>query len=521
MRLDDVLKMAIHNLWQRKLRTALNLTGIVVGCIVLLMTVAGVSGVKDALHALFDSAEAARQIGVYPNPYSGLEPPEKAIEVIGEMSEERRTRIRDRLTDLWKSQNRRPRDWRITPQQIAAMSALPHVRSVVPDISVECSARIHGKDQVVDTIGGIDVQSGLVADRLIVGEMLSDETRDEALIDEFTAYQLGYYSDSQLAEIVGQELVVEYQVSGGRVSNIYNLLTETWGQLSQSEYEKQAQFVTTLSQLIGDLDSTSLSEDQKKMIRDLIHRDEAVDSATPVSVSKKYRIRGVLRGGEPDSLSRLFRGHYLGRSGGIFLHHEVASGIHLAAQPESSFYNAIVTVDSTRHLAAVTEALEEQGQSAMSALRIIENIDRNIDESAWIVLGIAAAILLTAAIGISNTLLISVLERTPEFGILKSVGAKDTTLVLLMVCEGAILGLLGAIIAITVSLVLATIGDGILKSYVENRIDHNDLASTLFQFSLGPMLAVIGIAIAICVLASILPAWRAARLDPVVAMRRT
>ena len=45
------------------MRTLLNLNGIVIGCIVLLMTASGASGVRDAIHALFDSADFVRQIG--------------------------------------------------------------------------------------------------------------------------------------------------------------------------------------------------------------------------------------------------------------------------------------------------------------------------------------------------------------------------------------------------------------------------------------------------------------------------
>ena len=52
-------------------------------------------------------------------------------------------------------------------------------------------------------------------------------------------------------------------------------------------------------------------------------------------------------------------------------------------------------------------------------------------------------------------LIISVLERTPEFGILKSLGAKDSELVLLMICEGGILGAVGAAVAIVASWLLA------------------------------------------------------------------
>ena len=57
MRTSDILRMAVHNLWHRRMRTLLNLNGIVTGCIVLLMTASGASGVREAIHALFDSSD--------------------------------------------------------------------------------------------------------------------------------------------------------------------------------------------------------------------------------------------------------------------------------------------------------------------------------------------------------------------------------------------------------------------------------------------------------------------------------
>ena len=76
MRASDVFRMAVHNLWQRRMRTLFNQTGIVTGCIVLLMTAAGTSGARNAIHALFDSSDFARQIYIFSGGRSWEEPPE-------------------------------------------------------------------------------------------------------------------------------------------------------------------------------------------------------------------------------------------------------------------------------------------------------------------------------------------------------------------------------------------------------------------------------------------------------------
>ncbi|MCA9125516.1 MAG: ABC transporter permease [Planctomycetales bacterium] len=530
IRTRDIWSMAAHNLWQRKLRTLLNLLGIVVGCVVLLMTAAGVSGVKNAIRILFDSAEAARQIGVLPDRNAKGDPPKDVTEVTAEMSEERRERIVFQLEQKWRAENRQPGAWEITPQQIKELSALPHVLSVVPGVNVPCVVSIGLEEEasaeqgetpkVSNGITGIDLGSSLSAGRVIAGDMLGSDSSNEVLLHEFVAYQLGYQSDPQLKQLLGKQLHVEYQPRRGSLANIFNMLVEEWGQLSVQELGQQMSFMDALHQLINELDSTSLTSNQKQLLRQLFPKGELGTPAQLQPIQRSFRIRGIVRDGNDDSLARLFRGHYQGGYGGIIVSSDVASEIHLQISENQSFHEAVVTVDSTSNLARVIEQVEASGTRTFSALRILENMDRHVDESAWIVLGIAAAILFTASIGISNTLLVSVLERTPEFGILKSVGATNSMLLRLMVCEGAILGLLGAVIAIVTSLAAAWIGHGMIRQYVESRLN-TDIASTLFQFSMWPMLAVICVSVFVCVLASILPAWRASRLDPIVAMRRT
>jgi len=57
MSLIDIFQVAFHNLWQRKLRTTLNLIGVVIGNTILLLALAGTNGVRTAVHALFDASE--------------------------------------------------------------------------------------------------------------------------------------------------------------------------------------------------------------------------------------------------------------------------------------------------------------------------------------------------------------------------------------------------------------------------------------------------------------------------------
>lgn len=534
MRRSDILSMAVHNLRRRTARTLLNLLGIVVGCIVLLMTAAGVRGVKNAIHVLFDASESARQIAVIPSDYPSQDPPEEAVAVEEEMSDERRERIRDKLDQKWRSTHRSEKEWELTEQEIQRLESQEHIESVVPRVNVSCAVKLLTKtdsDDADSTAGsvtpvvktslfGIDPNSQLTRDRIIAGDMVAATDDGSCVLHEYTAYELGFRSDDELRQLVGKEIELEYRTSPGAQGRVFNLLLGKWGDLSPGELAQQARFIPAVKKVITELDKTSLTNEEKSMLKGLFAPSSPGDADKPQVIRRTFVVSGVIREGDASGIAQLFKGHWHSGYGGVAIEYHLASSIQLSTTGETRFYDAVTTVDSTKNLTMVSDSIESLGSRTYSAGRILDSMDNSIDESAWVVYGVALAILFTAAIGISNTLLVSVLERTPEFGIMKSVGARDSTLLWLMVCEGAILGLLGALIAVLLSFVVGAAGHRFLEMYLEYRLG-GEIASTLFQFSFPPVAVVFLVSTAICVVASLFPAWRAARLDPVVAMQRS
>ena len=117
-------------------------------------------------------------------------------------------------------------------------------------------------------------------------------------------------------------------------------------------------------------------------------------------------------------------------------------------------------------------------------------------------------------------MVIAVLERTTEFGIMKSVGAEDRQILSLVLAEGLIIGVIGAALAIAFSMGLAELVGGVARTWIEERLKGN-FDQPVFRFTPLDSMIVFGIAAAMCVLASLMPAWRAAKLDPIAAMKRT
>lgn len=526
MNFGDIFAMAIHNLWQRKMRTLMNQAGVVIGCIVLLMTASGANSVKDGFRALFDSSEFARQVEVYQSHGfdASTKVPEGAVKVEGQMDEDRRQRIRQALERIWKSKNLKRTNFRITPDVVKQFERLDHVDAVIPQVHLSCRAHVGNlrpeEEPVAAGVSGAGLATASMKRSLVAGEPLGNEDRQGILIHELLAYQLGFQSDQQLQQLIGQELSVEVKVEG-RLRSMFRMIAGGNGQDGAAVASQAKQFLKAFDGLMADLDKTSLTDGQKVLLRGLL--DSNSGTMRPVEdivVNKTYVVRGVYREGANDSLSRIFRQQLMGYHVRLQIHRDEVTELHLLNPEYQEFNSAVVLVDSTSHLKEVTENLTASGARFFSSLQIIESINRNIDRSSWLVYGLAGAILLIAAIGISNTLIISVMERTPEFGIMKSLGAKDRDLVLLMMVEGAVLGVFGAFCAVVISWLLSFVVQFFLTMYMEWETN-GALTGLSMSFSAMPILLTFAIAILVCAAASVAPAIRAARLDPVVAMQRT
>ena len=147
-----------------------------------------------------------------------------------------------------------------------------------------------------------------------------------------------------------------------------------------------------------------------------------------------------------------------------------------------------------------------------SASEWLEEMNNMINMVIVILTGIASISLLVGGIGIMNIMLVSVTERTREIGIRKALGAKERVILSQFVVEAATTSALGGVLGIVLGYIVSMAANHILPMI------SSDIDVTVSP-SFNSIAVAFGISVFIGVLFGYLPAKRAARLNPIEALR--
>ncbi|HYH75735.1 MAG TPA: FtsX-like permease family protein, partial [Candidatus Saccharimonadales bacterium] len=116
---------------------------------------------------------------------------------------------------------------------------------------------------------------------------------------------------------------------------------------------------------------------------------------------------------------------------------------------------------------------------------------------------------------IVNTLLMAVQERTREIGLMKALGMSRRKIFAIFSIEAGLIGLWGALVAVLLANIVGRVGSEVASNTILKDFD----GLQLFSFPLVSTLLIILLVVAIAVVAALLPARRASRLDPIDALR--
>lgn len=170
---------------------------------------------------------------------------------------------------------------------------------------------------------------------------------------------------------------------------------------------------------------------------------------------------------------------------------------------------------STQEKEALKKALKDQGYDGTTLEDQLGVINDVINAITTFLNIFAAIALIAATFGIVNTLFMAVQERTREIGLMKALGMSRGKIFALFSLEAILIGFWGAIIALGAANIIGRIGSNIASNTIFKAFDGLEL----FSFPFMSMLPIILVIMLIAFLAATLPARRAAKLDPIEALR--
>jgi ABC-type lipoprotein release transport system permease subunit len=333
---------------------------------------------------------------------------------------------------------------------------------------------------------------------------------------------MGYRTDEELSSLVGQTLRLE--LSSHLSRGVIDLLTgdELWRGDEAADPAAREQFEQALEQLAEHVDRLPLPDEQKEQLKQTLmpttpSNEEQDDH---FRIVENYTIVGLFRSPTDDELERESNEYQLSWAE-LILPMRTARSLmsRIPEQRETGYRRVRVTAQDELHVKDVSERLKDRGYSTHSQIEFIEIIQKHVAVITSVMATLAVAALFVAALGTSNVMAMSVLERTHEIGIMKAVGAREGTIRTIFLLEGSLVGLAGGVIGVLLGRLASLPGNSIARWIMSQRGFDEELEGTLFAYPLWIVIGVPALAAFMTMLAAYLPARRASRIDPIEALR--
>jgi putative ABC transport system permease protein len=485
----DILHLALRNLRQAKLRASLTMMGVIVGVAVIVTMMSFGLGLQSNMLARFKALDFFNEILVYGRGLgnlAGLDRPARRDEEGRRDSSDRANKTPTRILD---------------DAGVKEMAAIPGVAYVEPSVNFPVYVRANGK-LLSQNVGGANIPNAASRfQHFAAGKMIAEPTANEAVVSERFIRDYGF---ANAADAVGKTLELlappSEKTSGSKAA----------GNKNEEQEDTPNFFGIPLD-------------------------DPGLDESSPEVETRAFRIAGVLSTEKEGAAQGAMRG--IMPTANIYIPLQVAHdwttqhrtpmgqvalalarrGGNLGEGQNEGYDSAVVRVTDPVQLTSVRQKIGELGFGSFSIVDEIDQI-RTVFLIIDSVLGLLGGIsLLVASFGIANTMIMSILERTREIGIMKAIGAEDREIKLIFFVEAAVIGVVGGVIGV----LLAWGIDGIANRLAYRFILKPQGASFIDFFDLPLYLSfgAVAFALVISIIAALYPASRAARIDPVRALR--
>jgi ABC-type antimicrobial peptide transport system permease subunit len=192
------------------------------------------------------------------------------------------------------------------------------------------------------------------------------------------------------------------------------------------------------------------------------------------------------------------------------------------------FDQLIVQASSRKTAGSVLEELTDLGYNASGMGSYLSRINSFFGTMRTMLGGVGGIALLVAAFGVANTMMMAILERTREIGLMKAVGATDREVLTIFLIEAGLVGLIGGTAGLAVCYALQYGVNAALTnmssstetiSFMNTSIAVSELSGNLIVIPANLALSALGLAACIGTAAGLYPALRAARMTTVLALK--
>ena len=455
MKISDLFSLGFRNLWRRKLRTFLTVIGVVIGCASIVVMMSLGLAQRKQIDDMIENTQSLTLIQVMPTQY--FDP---------------------------RSGGRAPREGLITDQVVKQIKEMPHVTAVINPSKIDQSmggVRINVDKYVyMDTLKGLaeaDLEPAGV--KIEKGRVYNPNSKDiEILVPTELRYSL--YDEKSMGRdykpvTIEDPTKSKYKITVGNIYEENNPLTAMQGGGGAKKKTYNLKVVGTYTAgmpWFGGASGIYAAPEKIKLLNDEMNQI----SLTPEKY-KEYKKKNV-----------------------------------------RYYENISVHVDHMDNVKGVQQAIEELKLQAHNDGEMMNEWKNQGNVAQAILAGIGSISLIVAAIGITNTMVMSIYERTREIGVMKVIGASVKDIRNLFLLEAGMIGLFGGVAGVGLAYFLSNLlntilgtrlqggfmgGEEVVISYIPIWLAG---ASLVFSFLIG-------------VITGYFPALRATRLSAIEAIR--